>query len=140
MTAEKRVELRGVLEDTVSSASIGGDGSLVVRLFDFSTEAHSFLGRDVAFMLHLSAADKDRVLARLLAQAQAARAPHNGTLLLKLVEMLARLLGKAQAARTPDKDTLLLKLIEERFDDYYAVQEWLKNEGIPFRKEFDRWA
>ena len=114
MTAEKRVELRGILEDTVSSASIGGDGSLVVRLFDCSTEAHSFFGRDVAFMLHLSAADKERVLARLL--------------------------GRAQAARTPDNDTLLLKLIEERFDDYYAVQEWLKNEGIPFRKEFDRWA
>jgi hypothetical protein len=114
VSAEKRVKLRGVLAHTASWAIVGDDGGLVIELYDFSTEAHTWLGNDVAFLLHLSAGDKDRVLARLLLQ--------------------------AQATRTPDGDALLLKLIEERFDDYYAVQQWLNEQGIPFRKEFEPWA
>ena len=113
MTAEKRVELRGVLEDTVSSASIGGDGSLVVRLFDFSTEAHSFLGRDVAFLLHVAAADKEETCKRLLHEAQPAGL---------------------------DRDDALLRAMQERFADYYEVKQWLEEQRIPFRKEFDWWA
>jgi hypothetical protein len=114
MTAEKRVRLRGVLAQTATWATIGDDGTLVVELYDHSDDAHRWLGNDVAFLLHLSAADKDRMLARLLLQAQTTRAP--------------------------DGDALLLRLLEERFDDYYAVQQWLNDQGIPFRKEFEPWA
>ncbi|HEY6236662.1 MAG TPA: hypothetical protein VIW69_16305, partial [Candidatus Elarobacter sp.] len=66
MTAEKRVKLRGVLAQTASSAMIGDDGTFVVELYDFSAEAHRWLGNDVAFLLELGPAEKDAALRRLL--------------------------------------------------------------------------
>ncbi len=114
MTAEKRVQLRGVLAQTSSTAAVDGGGNLVVELYDFSAEAHRWLGNDVAFMLHLDVAGK--------------RA------------MLAALLGGEPAPDAPDPDALLLGLVQERFSDYYAVKQWLEEHGIPFRKEFEPWA
>jgi hypothetical protein len=114
MTAEKRVKLRGVLAHTASSAAIDGDGNLVVELYDFSAEAHRWLGNDVAFLLELGPAEKDAALRHLS--------------------------GGHDAANAPDGDALLLQLVEERFDDYYAVEQWLNEQGIPFRKRFEPWA
>jgi hypothetical protein len=114
MTGEKRVKLRGMLAQTASWATIGDDGKLVVELYDFSAGAHTWLGNDVAFLLELGAAAKDAALAKLLG----GRPPPNGS----------------------DPDALLLHLVAERFDDYYAVQQWLSDQGIPFRKEFEPWA
>ena len=111
---EKRVSLRGVLAQTASSAEIGADGRLAVELYDFSDAAERFLGNDVAFVLKLECAEK--------------------------AEMLARLLPAEQVSREPDPDTLLLQLLTERFADYYEVQQWLSDQGIPFRKEFEPWA
>ncbi len=114
MTAERRVRLRGVLAQTASWATIGDDGGLIVELYDFSDEAHHLLGNDVAFLLHVGAAGKR--------------------------EALARLRPGAQPANEPEGDALLLRLLAERFADYYAVEQWLAGEGIPFRKEFEPWA
>jgi hypothetical protein len=102
MTAEKRVKLRGILDHTASSAAITADGSLVVELYDFSPEAHRWLGNDVAFLLNIDAA--------------------------------------GHFADAYDDDAALLQLLAERFDDYYDVERWLNDEGIPFRKEFEPWA
>ncbi len=60
-----RVKLRGVLERTASWAYVDGRGELVVELYDFSPDAHTWLGNDVAFLLHVAAADKARVIAEL---------------------------------------------------------------------------
>ena len=114
MTAEKRVKLRGVLAQTASSAAVRDDGTFVVELYDFSADAHRLLGNDVAFLLALDAAAKDAALAQLLG----GQAPPDGA----------------------DRDALLLHLVAERFDDYYAVQQWLNDHAIPFRKEFEPWA
>ena len=114
MTTEKRVKLRGILAQTASSATIGADGGLVVELYDFSDAAQRCLGNDVAFLLEIGAADKGAVLARLL--------------------------GGQPSPNGSDRDALLLQLVVERFDDYYAVEQWLNDEGIPFRKEFEPWA
>jgi hypothetical protein len=114
MSEEKRVRLRGVLEHTASTASIAGGGDLVVELYDFSPDAHHWLGNDVAFMLVLDAAAKDAALARLCAGAP----PPNGA----------------------ERDDLLLRLVQERFSDYYAVKEWLDEQAVPYRKEFEPWA
>jgi hypothetical protein len=114
MTEEKRVKLRGILAQTASSAAIRDDGSLVIELYDFSAEAHRWLGNDVAFLLELGPAEKDVALTRLLDGQQ----PPNGS----------------------DRDALLLQLVAERFDDYYAVEQWLNDQGIPFRKQFEPWA
>jgi hypothetical protein len=114
MTADRRVTLRGVLAQTASSAAIRADGSLVVELYDFSDEAQKWLGNDVAFLLELGAAEKAQALARL-ASAQ-------------------ELSGAA------DPDGLLLQLLQTRFADYYDVKQWLEEQNIPFRKEFEPWA
>lgn len=114
MTVEKRVKLRGVLAQTSSTAAIEDDGSLVVELYDFSAEAHRCLGNDVAFVLELGPAEKDAALRRLS--------------------------GGNEAADASDRDALLLQLVAERFDDYYAVEQWLNEQGIPFRKHFEPWA
>ena len=114
MTEPKRVKLRDVLAQTASSAEIRDDGSFVVELYDFSAEAHTFLGNDVAFVLEVGQAEKDVALMRLLDGQQ----QPNGS----------------------DLDALLLQLVAERFDDYYAVERWLNDQGIPFRKQFVPWA
>ncbi len=113
MTGEKRVKLRGVLAHTASWAIVGDDGRLVVELYDFSPEAHRWLGNDVAFLLELDVAAKDVALTRLFGGR-----PPNGA----------------------DRDALLLQLVAEQFDDYYAIQQWLNDQGIPFRKQFEPWA
>jgi hypothetical protein len=113
VTNEKRVKLRGVLAHTASWAIVGDDGGLVVELYDFSAEAQRWLGNDVAFLLELDVAAKDAVLTRLCG---------------------------GQPPDGADPDALLLHLIAERFDDYHAVQQWLNDHGIPFRKQFEPWA
>jgi hypothetical protein len=108
----KRVELKGGLEKTGSSAEIQSDGSLVVELYDFSPEADRWFGNDIAFLLKVSAGGKEEMLARLQA-------------------------GQTLPPDAPDRDDLLLCLIAERFPDYYAVKRWLEENGIPYQKEFD---
>jgi hypothetical protein len=114
MTTAKRVKLRGVLAQTVSWAAIDDDENVVIELYDFSAEAHRWLGNDVAFLLRLDPAAKDEASKRLL--------PDGG------------------AASVSERDDLLLRAIQARFDDYYAVLEWLEEQAIPFRKEFEPWA
>ena len=114
MMPEKRVKLRGVLAQTASSAAVRDDGSFVVELYDFSAEAHRCLGNDVAFLLELGPVEKDAALRRLL--------------------------GGQDAANASDPAAQLLQLVAERFDDYYAVEQWLTEQGIPFRKHFEPWA
>ncbi|MDP9105720.1 MAG: hypothetical protein M3N49_07285 [Candidatus Eremiobacteraeota bacterium] len=116
MMPEQRVKLRGILAQTASSAAIDGDGNLVVELYDFSAEAHRWLGNDVAFVLKIDAADKAEALRRLRTTAHFADASEG------------------------DGDTALLRLVAERFDDYYDVERWLNDQKIPFRKEFEPWA
>ena len=108
------MRLRGVLAQTASSAAIGADGGLVIELYDFSDAAQKWLGNDVAFLLHLSPEQK--------------------------AELLTSLLQDQEPVRAADRDALLLNLLSERFDDYYDVERWLTEQGIPFRKEFDPWA
>ncbi len=114
MTAEQRVTLRGILPGTVTWATIFDDGRLVVELYDHSEVAHRMLGNDVAFLLHVCAADKD--------------------------DAFARLVPEAQSSSTSDRDAQLLQVVQERFRDYYEVKHWLEEQGIPFRHEFVPWA
>ncbi len=114
MNFDNRVRLRGVLPHTASCVAIDERGGLVVELYDFSPEAHTCLGNDVAFLMHLGTAEKAHVLRRLIE-------------------------GR-QPADAADRDALVLHLIAERFADYYDVKRWLEAEGIPYRDEFVPWA
>lgn len=112
---EKRVDLKGRLKHTASSAKIKSDGSLVIELHDFSSEAEKWLGNEVAFLLKVSANDKSKMLSCLLGR-------------------------QNQKLDESQGDDLLLQLIGERFTDYYEVKKWIEENKIPYEKEFDPWA
>ncbi len=112
---EKLVDLKGGLKHTASSAQIKSDGSLVIELHDFSSEAEKWLGNEVAFLLKVSANDKSKMLSCLLG-------------------------GQNQKLDESQEDDLLLQLIGERFTDYYEVKQWIEENKIPYEKEFDPWA
>ena len=112
---EKFIDLKGGLKHTASSAQIKSDGSLVIELHDFSSEAEKWLGNEVAFLLKISRSDKSKMLSCLLA-------------------------GQNQMLDEPQEDDLLLQLIGERFTDYYEVKQWIEDNKIPYEKEFDPWA
>ena len=115
MKTEKLVDLKGGLKHTTSSAQIKSDGSLVIELYDFSSEAEKWLGNEVAFLLKVSPGDKSKMLSCLLA-------------------------GQNQMLDEFQEDDLLLQLIGERFTDYYEVKQWIEENKIPHEKEFDPWA
>ncbi|MBK6780549.1 MAG: hypothetical protein IPI38_07580 [Gemmatimonadetes bacterium] len=109
------VRLRGILPQTASSASVRPDGSLVVEIFDWSTEAEQWLGREAAYFMILAPPEKDRVLATLLREA-------------------------GDGAPEGEADHRLLDLVQQRFADYYEAKRWLDAAGIPYAKDFDGMA
>lgn len=115
METVKFVDLKGGLKRTASSAQIKSDGSLVIQLYDFSSEAEKWLGNEVAFLLKVSPGDKSKMLLCLLE-------------------------GQNQMLDESQEDDLLLRLIGERFTDYYEVKQWIEENKIPSEKEFDPWA
>ena len=115
LKTEKLVDLKGSLKHTTSSAQIKSDGSLVIELYDFSSEAEKWLGNEVAFLLKVFPCDKSKMLSCLLE-------------------------GQKQMLDESQEDNLLLQLIGERFTDYYEVKQWMEENKIPYEKEFDPWA
>ena len=109
------VKLRGRLPQTASSASIRADGCLVVEIYDWSTEAEKWLGREAAYFMILVPEQKSGILALLAAESGALPGTLSG-------------------------DHHLLALIQQRFADYYEVKKWLDGFGIPYEKDFDSWA
>ena len=106
------VKLRGGLPHTSSSAEIRADGSLVIEWYDFSDEAQSSMGGDVAFFVIVAPANKITVLERLTGEA-------------------------APSLCSEHLDQKLLTLIQERFEDYISVKRWLEASFIPYEKDFD---
>ncbi len=106
------VKLRGGLPHTSSSAEIRADGSLVIEWYDFSPEAQSSMGGDVAFFVIVAPANKLTVLERLTGE-------------------------PAPALCAEHLDQKILALIQERFEDYVSVKRWLEACGIPYEKDFD---
>jgi len=115
VTTVRFVDLKGGLKHTASSVHIKSDGSLVIELYDFSSEAEKWLGNEVAFLLKVSPVAKSKMLSCLLE-------------------------GQNQMLDESHDDDLLLRLIEERFTDYFKVKQWLEENKIPYEKGFDPWA
>lgn len=110
--AARSVKLRGGLPHTASSAEIRADGSLVIEWYDFSPQAQSSMGGDVAFFVIVAPVNKIAVLERLTGE-------------------------WAPPLCSDHLDQRILKLIQERFEDYVSVKRWLEESGIPFEKDFD---
>ena len=64
MSEVPSITLRGAAPHTANMARIMPDGSLEVELFDFSPEAHQWLGNDVAYIVRVSPQDAPAVAAR----------------------------------------------------------------------------
>ena len=104
------VKLRGGLENTASTVRVEDDGRLVIEFYDFSSEAQSAFGNDVAYLVTVAPAEVSRV---------------------------ALLLGVAEneAAGPP-----LLERMNERFFSYFDAKKWLDENAIPYVEAFDSWA
>jgi hypothetical protein len=107
------VKLVGGLPGTATFVYGGPGDSLVIELYDHSMQAEGSFGNDVAFLIHVAAEHKPRLLALL-------RRP-----------------GEPPAT---GNDAELFGLLRDRFGDYHEVQRWLDANSIPYRTEFDSWA
>jgi hypothetical protein len=107
-----KVKLRGKLKGTASWVEIKADGGLQLEFFDYSEDAQAIFGHDIAYLIQVSAEEKQQVLAYLNIHQ----------------DELAHL------------DVLLLERIEERFVDYFECKEWLDAHGVSYQKEFDAMA
>ena len=112
--SENYIKLKGNLKNTSSTVEILDNGSLSIEFYDYSEEAQNRFGNDVAYTIIID--------------------PNNIDKMLNLLE------NKIIKGNRPYKNRLILELIENRFSSYFELQEWLIENHIPFKKEFDGWA
>ena len=99
-------------EHSSASASMLADGRIQLDLYDFSDEAQSIMGNDVAWFWRVEAVHKPRLIA---------------------------LLEEQTGAPIPD-DTALLEAFARHFPHVHAIRDWLKEKSIPYKEIFDSWA
>jgi hypothetical protein len=95
-----------------AAASILQDGRIQLDLYDFSDEAQSSMGNDVAWFWNVDAVHKPRVI---------------------------ELLEKRSGTSIPD-DQALLDALARQFAHVHAVRDWLRENNIPYEEKFDSWA
>lgn len=95
-----------------ATASVLADGRIQLDLYDFSDEAQSSMGNDVAWYWRIEAAHKPR-----------------------LIELLAEKTGTL----IPD-DQALLEALAQNFPHVHAIRDWLNEKWIPYEEIFDSWA
>lgn len=112
---EKSVKLRGGLEKTATWLKITSDGELIVDYYDFSNEAQDTFGNDIASVLTIKPQEKIRIL-----------------------QLLSNSIEVTNGESSTDE--LLLKLMSEKFDSYFAIENWLQTNGIEYQQHYDAWA
>lgn len=110
---EKAVHLSGGLKHTATWVKISNTGDLVVDYYDYSEDAHNHLGNDVAYLLTVEASEKLRMMHLLTDEIESVKS---------------------------DLDDAILKLMQTKFDSYFQIEQWLKDNNITFQKSFDPWA
>ena len=90
----------------------GEEGDLELELFDFSEEAQSSLGNDVAWTWRVPGSEKERVRERL----------------------------GVRAGRRLEGDAEMLGAMVLEFANVHGVRDWLRAEGFSVTEEFDGWA
>ncbi len=111
--SKNRLEIKLVspFQGTQSSAwaSVLVDGRIELGLFDFSPEAQSSMGHDVAWYWRIESAHKPRLIA---------------------------LLEERTGTAIPD-DQAMLEAFAQHFPHVHAVRNWLKEKWIPYEEIFD---
>ena len=105
------VKLKSPFQGTQSSAwaRVQADGGIELGLFDFSDEAQSSMGHDVAWYWKIEAAHKPRLIALL----------------------------EEQTGMPISDDQALLDALAKNFEHVHAIRSWLGEKQIPFEEEFD---
>ena len=106
------IKLKGPWDHSAAWARVMADGRLELELYDFSEEAQSSMGNDVAWIWSVAAADVPRVL-----------------------ELLQEKTGEAISG-----DKQLLAAFKKHFEHVHAVRNWLREKQIPLDEKFDSWA
>lgn len=97
---------------STASATVLEDGRIDLDLYDFSDEAQSSMGNDVAWIWRIEAVHKARLIA---------------------------LLEERTGTPIPD-DQAMLEAFAQSFAHVHAIREWLKEKWIPYEEKFDSWA
>lgn len=97
---------------STATAAVLEDGRIQLDLYDFSEEAQSSMGNDVAWYWRVEAAQIPR-----------------------LIELLEEKTGTA----IPD-DKALLEAFARNFPHVHAIRDWFKEKWIPYEEQFDSWA
>ena len=99
-------------DQSSATASVLEDGRIELDLYDFSEEAQSSMGNDVAWFWRIETAHIPR-----------------------LIELLEERTG------TPIRDDqALLAAFAQHFSHVHAIRDWLKEKWIPYEEIFDSWA
>jgi hypothetical protein len=107
LTVKLNSPFRG--NDSTAAATVLGDGGIQLDLYDYSDEAQSSMGHDVAWFWTVETAHKPR-----------------------LIELLEKRTGA-----TIQDDQALLDLLAHEFSDVHAIRDWLRENNIPYEERFD---
>lgn len=107
-----QIKIKSPWDHSAAWARVTHDGGIELELYDFSDQAQSSMGNDVAWIWSVTAADKPRV-----------------------VELLQELTGTAIA-----DDAALLEAFAKHFPHVHAVRNWMREKQIPLEEKFDSWA
>ncbi len=99
-------------EHSSATAAVLEDGRIQLDLYDFSEEAQSSMGNDVAWYWRVEAVHKPRLIT---------------------------LLEEHTGMPIPD-DKALLEAFARHFAHVHAIRDWLKEKWIPYQEIFDSWA
>ena len=105
-TARLEMKIRSPWEKSSAWARVITDGSLELELYDFSPQAQSSMGGDVAWIWTVEAQDMPQLLSLLPSQAR-------------------------------EGDQGLLTMLILSFMDVHAIRDWIREQKIPLREDFD---
>ncbi len=114
-TEESSVRLRAGLPSTATWVKLAPDGTLLVEFYDYSQQAQSSFGNDVAYVLTVQPPET-----------------------LKLWSLFIDV-EERPATTLPDA-ILFLQRLQERFESYFEIKRWFDENNIAYQRTFDTWA
>ncbi len=106
------IRLNGTWKQSSAWGRVTHDGGIELELYDYSDEAQSSMGNDVAWIWSVAPADKPLV-----------------------VELLRQKIGGPVA-----DDAAILEAFAQHFEHVHAVKNWLLENKIHLEEKFDSWA
>lgn len=103
------------MPSTATWVKLSPDGTLLVEFYDYSQQAQSSFGNDVAYVLTVQPPET-----------------------LKLWSLFIDV-EERPATTLPDA-ILFLQRLQERFESYFEIKRWFDENNIAYQRTFDTWA